>query len=97
MGSWYTFAIIALFLMGVQRFLYKVSAEKRCNTAWTTFSFMATVAILSSILFGVLPYKLLVRGDIDAVDLVACYVTLKPLHLRPQFTEHSARRLRDRS
>ncbi len=51
MGSWYTFAIIALFLMGMQRFLYKVSAEKRCNTAWTTFSFMATVAILSSILF----------------------------------------------
>jgi drug/metabolite transporter (DMT)-like permease len=54
MGSWYTFAIIALFLMGTQRFLYKVSAEKRCNTAWTTFSFMATVAILSSILFIVL-------------------------------------------
>ena len=54
MGSWYTFAIIALFLMGMQRFLYKVSAEKRCNTAWTTFSFMATVAILSSILFIVL-------------------------------------------
>ncbi|UCB51237.1 MAG: DMT family transporter [Deltaproteobacteria bacterium] len=51
MGSWYTLAIISLFLMGMQRFLYKVSAEKRCNTAWTTFSFMATVAILSSILF----------------------------------------------
>ncbi len=45
---------MALFLMGTQRFLYKVSAEKRCNTAWTTFSFMATVAILSSILFFVL-------------------------------------------
>lgn len=45
---------MALFLMGTQRFLYKVSAEKRCNTAWTTFSFMATVAILSSILFIVL-------------------------------------------
>jgi drug/metabolite transporter (DMT)-like permease len=51
MGNWYSFAIIALFLMGMQRFLYKVSAERRCNTAWTTFSFMATVAILSSILF----------------------------------------------
>ena len=54
MGSWYSFAIIALFLMGTQRFLYKVSAERRCNTAWTTFSFMATVAILSSVLFLVL-------------------------------------------
>ena len=54
MASWYTFAIMALFFMGVQRFLYKVSAERKCNTAWTTFSFMATVALLSSILFIVL-------------------------------------------
>ena len=54
MASWYGFAILALFFMGIQRFLYKVSAERRCNTAWTTFSFMGTVAILSSILFIVL-------------------------------------------
>ena len=33
--------------MGLQRFLYKVSAERRCNTAWTTFAFMSTVAVLS--------------------------------------------------
>jgi len=37
--------------MGTQRFLYKVSAEKRCNTAWTTFFFMGTVAVLSLIFF----------------------------------------------
>lgn len=37
--------------MGIQRFLYKLSAERRCNTAQTTFFFMATVAVLSSILF----------------------------------------------
>ena len=54
MASWYGFAILALFFMGIQRFLYKVSAERRCNTAWSTFSFMGTVAILSSILFIVL-------------------------------------------
>ena len=54
MGSWYVFAIFALILLGFQRFLYKVSAERKCNTAWTTFSFMATVAILSSTLFVVL-------------------------------------------
>lgn len=64
MDTWYTFAIMALFCMGLQRFLYKVSAEKRCNTAWTTFSFMATVALISSILFfalkeDVLDYKFL--------------------------------------
>ena len=54
MAGWYVFALVALILMGIQRFLYKVSAERKCNTAWTTFSFMATVAILSSTLFVVL-------------------------------------------
>ena len=54
MSNWYTFAVLALFLMGIQRFLYKVSAERNCNTAWTTFSFMATVSVLSSVLFFVL-------------------------------------------
>lgn len=54
MANWYTYAIMALFFMGTQRFLYKVSAERNCNTAWTTFSFMATVALLSSVLFFVL-------------------------------------------
>ena len=38
--------------MGIQRFMYKVSAERQCNSAWTTFSFMATVALLSSALYG---------------------------------------------
>jgi drug/metabolite transporter (DMT)-like permease len=51
METWYVFAIIALFLFGVERFLYKVSAARRCNTAWTTFSFMATVATISTALF----------------------------------------------
>ncbi len=51
METWYTYAIMALFFMGFQRFLYKVSAERKCNTAWTTFSFMGTVTVLSSALF----------------------------------------------
>ncbi|MCP4681028.1 MAG: EamA family transporter [Desulfobacterales bacterium] len=51
METWYTYAIMALFFMGTQRFLYRVSAEKRCNTAWTPLSFMSTVTLLSSILF----------------------------------------------
>ena len=54
MASWHTFAIMALFFMGTQRFFYKVSAERRCNTALTTLYFMATVSVLSSILFLVL-------------------------------------------
>ena len=57
MENWHTFATIALLFLGVQRFLYKVSAERRCNSAWTSFSFMATVALLSTILFFALDEK----------------------------------------
>lgn len=49
--SWYTLAVITLVCFGFQSFLYKVSAARGCNTAWTTFSFMTTVALLSAILF----------------------------------------------
>ena len=51
MKNWYVLSIAALLLMGMQRFLYKVSAERACNTAWTTFSFMATVTALSALFF----------------------------------------------
>jgi drug/metabolite transporter (DMT)-like permease len=51
MTNWYVLSIVALVLMGAQRFLYKVSAERECDTAWTTFSFMATVAVLSVVFF----------------------------------------------
>lgn len=51
MLNWYLFSLLALAFMGFQRFLYKVSAERRCNTAWTTFSFMGTVTVLSTTLF----------------------------------------------
>lgn len=49
--SWYVLSVISMLLMGTQRFLYKVSAEKGCPTAWTTLSMMATVAALSGVLF----------------------------------------------
>jgi drug/metabolite transporter (DMT)-like permease len=51
MTNWYVLSIVALVLMGVQRFLYKVSAERKCDTAWTTFAFMSTVTVLSVISF----------------------------------------------
>lgn len=51
MNTWYVLAIISLFLFGIQRFLYKVSAVEKCNTAWTTFSFMGTVAFIGAIFF----------------------------------------------
>jgi drug/metabolite transporter (DMT)-like permease len=51
MESWYVYTIIALIAFGIQRFLYKVSAVRKCNTAWTTFAFMGTVALLGSLSF----------------------------------------------
>lgn len=51
--DWYLSSVLALAFMGIQRFLYKVSAERRCNTAWAAFSFMGTVTVLSGLFFAV--------------------------------------------
>lgn len=40
-NSWFWFSLAAFFFMGLQGFLYKVAAEKRCDTALTTFVFMS--------------------------------------------------------
>jgi len=47
--NWFFLTVVCFFLYGIQRFLYKVSAERNCNTALTTLSFMGTVALLSSV------------------------------------------------
>jgi drug/metabolite transporter (DMT)-like permease len=59
--TWYLFSILALLFIGTQRFLYKVSAERGCNTAWTTFSFMATVTVLSFVAY------LIIRPTVPAL------------------------------
>ncbi|HOP41444.1 MAG TPA: EamA family transporter [Geobacteraceae bacterium] len=51
MTGWFPFAVAALLLMGTQRFFYKVAAEKSCDTALTTLSFMATVTVVSTVVF----------------------------------------------
>jgi len=51
MVSWYPLSVVALLLLGTQRFLYKVAAEKRCSSALTTTVFMATVTLLSAAVF----------------------------------------------
>ena len=76
--DWYVFTLIALFGFGIQTFLYKVSAEKKCNTAWTTFSFMATVAIISSALFlifgeSIISFKLLLL--ISFLNAITFFIT----------------------
>jgi len=51
MDNWYVYTVIALLLLGTQRFLYKVAAEKQCNSALTTTVFMASVTLLSAAAF----------------------------------------------
>ncbi len=51
MDNWYLFSVAALLLLGTQRFLYKVAAEKQCGSAMTTAVFMATVTLLSGATF----------------------------------------------
>lgn len=48
MTSWYLYSLAALLLLGSQRFLYKVTAQRGCSSSLTTTVFMATVALLSS-------------------------------------------------
>ncbi len=88
--NWYSLAILSLFFMGTQRFLYKVSAERQCNTAWTTFSFMATVAVLSSIFFGIsgtdvpdIPFLLFIALVNSASFLVATLTHIEALKYIP--------------
>jgi len=53
MSPWYLYSIAALLLLGGQRFLYKVAAERNCSSPLTTAVFMGTVTILSTVLFFV--------------------------------------------
>lgn len=63
MESWYLFSLAALLLLGSQRFLYKVAAERGCNSALTSAIFMATVTILSGISY--------LSGDIKEVNITS--------------------------
>lgn len=51
MDNWYLLSLVALILLGGQRFLYKVTAEKNCSSAQTTAVFMATVTVLSGAVY----------------------------------------------
>lgn len=51
MPDWYFLSLAALLLLGSQRFLYKVAAERGCSSSLTTAVFMATVTLLSGATF----------------------------------------------
>ncbi len=51
MATWYLYSIAALLLLGSQRFLYKVAAERGCGSVLTTTIFMGTVTLLSTVTY----------------------------------------------
>jgi drug/metabolite transporter (DMT)-like permease len=51
MADWYLYSLVALLLLGTQRFLYKVAAERDCSSGLTTAVFMGTVTLLSGVVF----------------------------------------------
>lgn len=51
MNTWYFYSILALILLGTQRFLYKVTAERGYSSGLTTAVFMATVCVLSTAVY----------------------------------------------
>lgn len=87
MFSWYILALFSLACQGGKTFLYKVSAEKKCNAAWANFSMVVTVFVLSTISFFVSSEKIfnwqlllglsLVGGIAYAVNTITGIESLK--------------------
>lgn len=84
MSSWFAYSLAAFFLMGIQGFLYKVAAERRCDTARTTFIFMATVAVLSFIFWAYLREPM---GNLTALIILAVVNSLTFLAATMSFIE----------
>lgn len=51
MNTWYFYSVLALILLGTQRFLYKTTAERGYSSGLTTAVFMATVSVLSALVY----------------------------------------------
>ena len=84
MSSWFWYSLAAFFFMGLQGFLYKVAAERRCDTARTTFVFMSTVAILSFALWIYLGESV---GNLTALIILALVNSLTFLAATMTFIE----------
>jgi drug/metabolite transporter (DMT)-like permease len=82
--SWYFFALLAFFLIGTQRFLYKVAAFHGLSPSRTTFSFMLTVALSSGFLYSLRPVPLTSPVWLILLALVnsASFVSATLAHIR---------------
>jgi drug/metabolite transporter (DMT)-like permease len=82
--SWFWYSLTAFFLMGLQGFLYKVAAERRCDTARVTSIFMSTVAVLSFVLWAYLREPI---GNLTTLTILALINSLSFLVATMAFIE----------
>jgi drug/metabolite transporter (DMT)-like permease len=68
MPEWYLLSLAALILLGTQRFLYKVAAERNCSSSLTTAVFMGTVTVMSAAAFVVSEEPV---GDLGSLALLS--------------------------
>jgi drug/metabolite transporter (DMT)-like permease len=100
MTPWFLCALLALLLLGVQRFFYKVAAERGCSTALATLVFMSVVAAASWLLFlsatGPMRWSgaMVLWGAVNGLAFLASAVsTIEALRHLPAGTTYTLTRL----
>jgi drug/metabolite transporter (DMT)-like permease len=100
MAPWFFKALLALLFIGLQRFFYKVAAERGCSTALTSLVFMGTVAAISWLLFlsgadrGVLNGAMLFWGLVNGLTFLgSAALTMEALRHVPAAVGYSLTRL----
>ena len=90
MLNWYVFALLGFSLIGLQRFLYKVAANRGHSPSRATFSFMLTVALISGIIYILRPtplaspWLLLLFAVINSASFVSATLShIRALHHIP--------------
>lgn len=100
MTPWFAKALLALLFIGLQRFFYKVAAERGCSTALTSLVFMSTVAAVSWVLFlwgvdrGIPDRAMVLWGLVNGLAFLASAVlTMESLRCVPAVVGYSLTRL----
>lgn len=100
MAPWFVMALLALLFLGLQRFLYKVAAERDVSTALTTLTFMSGVALVSWLFYLASPQvlaptpELLGWGIINGLSFLGSAVfSIEALKLLPASTVYTSTRL----
>lgn len=100
MAPWFAQALLALLFIGLQRFFYKVAAERGCGTVLTSVVFMGSVAAVSWLLFllgadrGVPTVAMVLWGLVNGLAFLgSAALTMEALRHVPAAAGYSLTRL----